>query len=301
MFDDLIKTIKSQLYDRVVSPLFSCFAISWVGWNYKFILVVLSTMNVDVKINYIESNIFATKLDVILNCFSYPLLTALCIIYIYPYPAKYAYEFYRKRQVELKTIQQAIDDNMPLTREEARKIRKDAISMNIEFESEIEKLREENISLRLLLKPDTQIDDNSFDKVSNGVGTESSEEINVSYSPLFKGGDKNEQFMYNENRVLVTAQELVKITIENFIREDDVFDGHSFMVSVSENKLSITLMSRKNKGGAIFKYDFTIPSDGRVGYEILRIKRSFKEDLIKFLNKANRMGEMDKVTEDVIN
>lgn len=134
MFDDLIKTVKSQLYDRVTSPLFSCFFISWVGWNYKFILVLLSGIKIEEKFKYIDLNIYTSAYDIALHGIFYPLLTALFVIYIYPYPAKYTYSFYRRRQVELKEIQQQIDDDTPLTKEEAKKIRSDAFILNIEFE-----------------------------------------------------------------------------------------------------------------------------------------------------------------------
>lgn len=35
MLDDLTKEIKAQLYERVKSPLFGAFALSWAAWNSR--------------------------------------------------------------------------------------------------------------------------------------------------------------------------------------------------------------------------------------------------------------------------
>ncbi|AEX51143.1 hypothetical protein [Rahnella aquatilis] len=284
MFDDLIKTVKSQLYDRVTSPLFSCFFISWVGWNYKFILVLLSGIKIEEKFKYIDLNIYTSAYDIALHGIFYPLLTALFVIYIYPYPAKYTYSFYRRRQVELKEIQQQIDDDTPLTKEEAKKIRSDAFILNIEFEKEIEKLRDENISLRALLKqkgtPEASEAVNEDVKKTEG-SSRNDEEDDRRYIPIFDKNDKDSQ----AKKLLVTGQDFVKQSMENFISQEEIFNGHSFMVNLKEDELIITLLSRNNGRGKSFKYKITIPDGRGNNYEYARISSNFKEDFLDFINK----------------
>lgn len=294
MFDDLIKTVKAQLYDRVTSPLFSCFFISWIGWNYKFIFVLFSGMKVDEKFKYIGLYIYPDNYEIALHGLLYPLLTTLFVIYLYPYPARYTYAFYRKRQVELKEIQQKIDDDTPLTKEEAKKIRKDAFTMNIEFEKEIEKLREENISLRSLLKENNlQREPNQMPPSNRNLPEQEYSEgsENKKYIPFYDKEDKEA----NNKKLLVTGQDFVKKSIEDFIQQENIFNGHSFMVMLNGDDLIINLLSKSDGKGKQFKYKITIPS-GRGGhYEHVRIKSDFKEDFLDFIKKNGGSENLENV------
>jgi hypothetical protein len=40
MFDDAIKSIRAELYERVASPLLGSFIVSWLIWNYRLILLI---------------------------------------------------------------------------------------------------------------------------------------------------------------------------------------------------------------------------------------------------------------------
>lgn len=138
MLDDLSKTVKAQLYERVNSPLLASFSLSWIVWNYRFILALTAAMPFAEKITYIDTHIFPTYTQVALQGTIFPLLSALFIIFIYPIPAKYVYQYWRKQQRDLKEIQQKIDDETPLSKEDARRIRREALAASIEFDKEIE-------------------------------------------------------------------------------------------------------------------------------------------------------------------
>lgn len=152
MLSDLAKTVKAQLYERVSSPLLGAFAISWTAWNYRFVLVLVSSMPVAEKFAYIDSNIFDSYKNIFLHGTLYPLLTTLSLIFIYPVPAKFVYEYWRKRQRELKEIQQRIDDETPLTREEARELRHETLNARLEFEQELERRSVEITRLKETIK-----------------------------------------------------------------------------------------------------------------------------------------------------
>lgn len=152
MLNDLAKTVKAQLYERVSSPLLGAFTISWVAWNYRFVLVIVSSMPVKEKFTYIDSNLFDSYQNIFLHGTLYPLLTTLSLIFIYPFPAKFVYEFWRKRQRELKEIQQRIDDETPLTREEARELRHETLNTRLEFEQELERRSGEITQLKGAIK-----------------------------------------------------------------------------------------------------------------------------------------------------
>lgn len=137
--EDLIKSIKAHLYDKATSPLFGTFAISWLIWNYKFVLVLFSSLPVDERIDYISTFLYPCLSSYFLQGALYPLFTAVVFIFIYPYPAKFVYSFTRKQQKELRKIKQEIEDETPLTIEESRKIRRDMTNLELEFERELER------------------------------------------------------------------------------------------------------------------------------------------------------------------
>jgi hypothetical protein len=138
MFDDVSKTIKSQLYERVSSPLLISFVSSWLAWNYRFVMTVTSSLPLTEKFSVIDTQIFPTLEKIFLHGSVYPLCTALLLIFVYPIPAKFVYEHWRRQQRELKEIQQRIDDETPLSNEEAREIRREALKVSIEYDKEIQ-------------------------------------------------------------------------------------------------------------------------------------------------------------------
>lgn len=69
----------------------------------------------------------------------FPLIATLAIILVYPYPAAKIYEISRTNRKKLKEIQQKIDDETPITRDEARKIRKTAVQLQVDFEEQVKR------------------------------------------------------------------------------------------------------------------------------------------------------------------
>jgi hypothetical protein len=143
MVDDLIKSLKAQLYERASSPLLSVFVLSWLLWNYRFVSILFSTIPVIEKFNFIDTKLFSTYEDYLLRGFSYPLITTLLFIFVYPYPAKFVYQFWRNRLKELKEIRQKIEDETPLTIEESRNIKREALRIQLTFEKELDARAEE--------------------------------------------------------------------------------------------------------------------------------------------------------------
>ena len=88
MFEDVSKSIKASLYDRVSSPLFGAFSFSWGAWNYKFLLLLLSSMDVKNKIEYIEMVLYPSYQELLLTGFAYPLITSVLFILNLPFSRK---------------------------------------------------------------------------------------------------------------------------------------------------------------------------------------------------------------------
>ncbi len=139
----IVETIKTAVAERTVSPLFASFALSWSAWNYRFLMAVISDLKFKEKIDFIDQVLFKSWDDYLLRGFVYPLVTTVLIIYAYPYPAKWTFEFWRKRQRELKMLRQKIDDETPLTAEESRELRNQMAEQRIEHATLLSKKDEE--------------------------------------------------------------------------------------------------------------------------------------------------------------
>ena len=151
MLEDVTKSIKSSLYDRVSSPLFGAFAISWCLINYKLLLILFSSLLAGDKIKYIESTLYPDFLTLFLFNFLYPIIASSLFIFLYPIPAKYIYEYWHSQQIKLKKIKQTIEDETPLTIEESREIRREILSLESEYETEINRKNAENNRLKELV------------------------------------------------------------------------------------------------------------------------------------------------------
>ena len=151
MYDDVFKTIKAQLYDRATSPLLGSFILSWIAWNYRFIMLIVSSMPATEKITYIDNYIFPSYEAMLLRGTLYPLITTLLLIFVYPIPARYVFSHWKEQQRKLKQIQQHIDEETPLTKQDARQIRQDILKATLDFEKEIEKKSLEISKLKELI------------------------------------------------------------------------------------------------------------------------------------------------------
>lgn len=139
MLDDLTKEIKAQLYERVKSPLFGAFALSWVAWNYRGLLAVLSKMSVQETVAYIDG-LYPSAWEKLGYCFGGPLFTAVLFLLVYPHPARWMYGYWANQHKKLKQVQQAIEDETPLTQEEANALRKVGLAQVKEFQTQLKEL-----------------------------------------------------------------------------------------------------------------------------------------------------------------
>lgn len=137
--NDLINSFKAQLYDRVTSPLLSSFLISWVVWNHRLFLVsTTSDMKLKERFDFIDNVLYPTWHEVLGRGFTFPLLSALFLLFVYPIPGRLVYKYVRSEQKRLKGIQQKIDDETPITQEQAKELRAAIRKADTDFQSEIE-------------------------------------------------------------------------------------------------------------------------------------------------------------------
>lgn len=233
MLDDVVKTVKSQLYDRLNSPLSSTFIIAWCLWNWRFILLLVSDINVLEKFSHVETKIYPSWYELFTNGIFCPLITTILVIFVYPIPSMYVYEYSRNQQKKLKEIRQKIDDEMPLTKEEAKEIRHRVFETEHKYESE-RKQREERIK-ELEMELDQRVSKtNELERNYNQQIAElgpikpllSDEKLFVlkQVSNGISRRDKLFEGMTDQERVL-TERNIRELIKNNLLRELFKFDG----------------------------------------------------------------------------
>jgi len=151
MINNALTSIKAQLYERVNSPLTGSFVISWCVWNYKFILVILTTMPIVDKFQLIDKVLFLTAQQRYFQGLLYPILTTLVYLYIYPYPAKYVLKFTKEREQEALEVKQEIEKKRLLTLEKSIAIQNKIDNLEEDFQKTIDRKNKEINDLKLMI------------------------------------------------------------------------------------------------------------------------------------------------------
>lgn len=124
MIDELSRSIRAHLYERITNPFLGAVAIAWSVWNYKLILVLLSSEGALEKIRIIETRLYSEWYEVVLYFLICPLISGMAFLFAYPIPGKLVYRYTRKQLRDLKAIKLQVDDETPASQEEFVKLRR---------------------------------------------------------------------------------------------------------------------------------------------------------------------------------
>jgi hypothetical protein len=147
----LLNSFYLTLHDRMVSPLFGSFVFAWLCWNHSYVLILLSSLPVDQRLALARSEVFPDHCAIFLRGFLYPLASAGIFILCYPFPAKWVYSYWHKRQQELKAVRDTIEGATLLTKEESQSLtarlyqaRAERDKERTELMQDLERIRSEN-------------------------------------------------------------------------------------------------------------------------------------------------------------
>ncbi len=252
MFDELNNSIKANLYERATSPLFGTFVISWVLWNYKAIFVLMSSMPIIEKFDYIETFLYSNIWSCISITFVYPLASALLFIFIYPYPALFVYKFWHEKQKKQKEAKQLIEDETPLTIEESRNIRRELFRLETEYDKEVEKKENEinrmkniidelNEKIKLLTENSNDISKIRISEIdSKNISTANEDEIKILHMISDGGGLMTDTDIINN---LKNDKVNTKYVLENLDKRNLI--KRSFKSSKGGSVSELTTLSKK--------------------------------------------------------
>jgi predicted DNA-binding transcriptional regulator len=148
VLESLLQLLRRQAAERATSPLMGSFLISWAVWNYKFIVILFSSATVLRTFELIHLVAFPDVASILTRGLLFPAFTAAAYIFVYPYPAKFVFEFSRRRQKEISDIKRKIEDETPLTIEESRRLRLSVLRLEEEFSQQLARKDAELESLR---------------------------------------------------------------------------------------------------------------------------------------------------------
>lgn len=156
MFEQFGNSIKASLYDKVSSPLSGAFIISWCIYNYKILIIILSSLSPSDKIYEVSVIAYQDSLkfwDVTLyyffsSGFIFPLVSAIIFLFLYPYPSKLMYKYWASKQEELKSLKLEIENVSPMHPDTAISLRRNALSLSMKFDEELAVKEKEILRLK---------------------------------------------------------------------------------------------------------------------------------------------------------
>lgn len=179
--DDLIKSMKAHLYDRVSSPLMFSFLCSWAIWNYRLLLILFSSADPEKKFAHVEAlpgksyltHFFpAMPPEAYWLCAGFigPLLTTLFYLLILPKFEAMALKISLEKSVKLKAIKLEAENATPIPHVESIQLR--------ELIREAEEARDAAIERqRVLMQKEMDKKQKEIDNLQNALDAKHQEAV----------------------------------------------------------------------------------------------------------------------------
>lgn len=116
---DIISGVGSGVAERISNPLGVSFVISWIVINYRFFLVLLSSMDTLEKFSYFEGVHFHGWNLLLLGAL-YPLAAATTYVFVFPHISKRVYKYWAGQQNKIKGVLADAEGTSPILQEEWR-------------------------------------------------------------------------------------------------------------------------------------------------------------------------------------
>jgi hypothetical protein len=134
MLESLGKSLSNIIDERLSNPLVVSFVLAWSGWNYKFIVLLLSKTPAMQTFDLIAGELYPTGWHYLCSGFLLPLATTLLYIYGLPFVSKYVNDHWRRNQLDDQRNRQRYEDKKLLSEEESRAFRAERVALRAENE-----------------------------------------------------------------------------------------------------------------------------------------------------------------------
>ena len=215
MIEEFKKSVNSILHERVTSPFWGAFIISWIvcNWEVLYLTIFISDDKISInKLDYINQ-----KLD--LNVYSLiliPLLLTFCILAILPFISNGAYWIYLKFHNWRVLKKREVESTVTLTLKESLELRNEILKqeerfqkLNIEKDERIINLNNQNNKLQESLDKQRELLKQKEDSLESYSKRIERHNERHNYSKVFsgewsyeiKGRRKKMVRMYNDNEI----------------------------------------------------------------------------------------------------
>lgn len=115
---DEIKSVLSQLSDRLTSPIFGSFVISWLLWNHRYIFILLTDLPINARFSLIERTLYPDWQQLLGRGFIAPALMSLVYITWYQDLSRWILARWDRRQTMLNEARNEAQKKRRLTEQE---------------------------------------------------------------------------------------------------------------------------------------------------------------------------------------
>jgi hypothetical protein len=303
---DTLGGLRSLFKERSVSPLMPAFIISWLMWNYRVAIIILSGEDLDTKFSMIDK-IFSTLYIHILDGVLIPISFALAYIYLYPLVSLPIYSFSLNRQRDLREARQKADKEKLLSEQDKEKILAFAYDQKIKSQKQIDQQLQEIEQLNAKInqleeaklppsptpetrEPGTQVEsknniksNDTFNRSSNGAQNIEENFSNPIQTPLQIKYDPKHSSRASKSRLLLTADQMMRHYIEAFLRNEEDLGDNNFLSSVMDGKIGITLLPKDERKSMTFNYSYSTDEGVKLMSEVARVKSQFLREVKKYL------------------
>lgn len=214
MFDEISKSIKATLYERVSSPLTGSFIISWIITNWKTVLAIFSSLPIESKIEFIQ-NLYSEWWYYPVYGLILPLLTAILFILIYPYPTKWLYKYWHKNKIELRNEKIKLDSAQILDEFQSRELHEKINAQQDAFDEVINSKNEKISSLENELNGLKQPEHEELIYIPPSK-IDMSDELSNILKIIFEGHNNNDHFMFSD---IQERSGLMKTKLDHLINQ----------------------------------------------------------------------------------
>ncbi|KQO26315.1 hypothetical protein ASF11_00955 [Acidovorax sp. Leaf76] len=145
---DFFSSIREYVRDKTANPFWGAYVLAWVAVNFRLIVVLLASGEAAQKIAYIDDTLYPSLTVWLVRFWLGPMALAAFFVVASPFLQRWVTTFTRARDAE--TIRQLlrIEEQEPLTKEQADRLRKQLHDERARRMAEVDELKAENDELR---------------------------------------------------------------------------------------------------------------------------------------------------------
>ncbi len=152
---ELSSDIKLYLQERVSNPFWTPFIMSWLIWNHRFVVVLISDRPVQEKFSIIDTSLYPASEFWSLfwgKALLFPLATSLSITLLLPFVLRWLYLAHGAHQNANKAVQNKIEGETPLTEKDRTELLLKLHKQESEYKEKIIDLTKERDDLNGMIE-----------------------------------------------------------------------------------------------------------------------------------------------------